>query len=221
MESGKLKQRLVGVAVLVSVAVIVLPLVLQSPDDINLGFDNEVIPPKSAGLSVKVLPLNVPERVAPEPIPEPVAEPAAAPAPAEVATAAPQAATVAPALAQPEIVPVPAAVEKPVPPPAAPARSAPEKPASPAAAKAVAGAPTAWVVQLGSFSSRENAFALRDKLRKHNYTAFVDDVAAPGNKRVYRVRVGPELLRSRADTLRSQLEKEFRLKGIVVTHEVG
>jgi DedD protein len=124
-----------------------------------------------------------------------------------------------------EVIPLPDKApvepEQAAPPAAAPVMRAPVAPAPPPAAKPVAGAPTAWVVQLGSFSNRENAFALRDKLRKRRYTAFVDDVAGAGNKPIYRVRVGPELLRSRADTLRDQLEKEFRLKGIVVTHEVS
>ncbi|KAF0192166.1 MAG: DedD protein [Gammaproteobacteria bacterium] len=213
MESGKLKQRLVGVAVLVSIAVIFLPLVLQSPDEINPGFENEVIPPKSSGLSVKVLPLNIPERV--EPIKPDLAPAAAAETAASDAVPVPPVADVV--AAEPDVVAHTAPK-----PPVAQAESVPKTSGPPPAAKPVGGAPSAWVVQLGSFSSRDNAFALRDKLRKRRYAAFVDDVAGgPGNKRIYRVRVGPELLRSRADTLRIQLEKEFRLKGMVVTHEVS
>lgn len=225
MEAGKLKQRLVGAAVLVSVVVIVLSLTLQMPEESASGFEDDVIPPKAAGLSVKVLPLDIPQRVepsmtAPESEPEPVsaaadsvtttAPPSAGETAGPVAPEASAAGPTSPAVVDAPANEVPAATKAPVP-----------EPPAPSAAKPAAGAPAAWVVQLGSFSSQENAFALRDKLRKRRYTAFVDDVPGPGKKRVYRVRVGPELLRSRADTLRVQLEKEFKLKGIVVAHEVN
>lgn len=218
MESGKLKQRIVGAAVLVSLAVIVLSLTFPSRDHVGAGFDDDVIPPKSAGLSVKVLPLNVPQRD------EPPAAPAMAAPEATVVAPPADASMATPAPPEPTPVPPPAVV----PPqsevlgasPAQPASKPAEQHAKTAAPKPAAGA-SAWVVQLGSFSTQENAFALRDKLRKRHYSAFVDDIPAAGKKRTYRVRVGPELLKSRADTLRDKLEKEFRLKGIVVAHEVN
>ena len=54
---------------------------------------------------------------------------------------------------------------------------------------------TAWVVQLGSFSSEENAKGLNEKLRKAGYPAFVEPLKRESGM-AYRVRVGPELLRS-------------------------
>ena len=66
MENIKIKQRLVGAAVLISIGVIFLPLFFQSADEFGPGLDDDVIPPKPPGLSVKVLPLNVPERVEPK-----------------------------------------------------------------------------------------------------------------------------------------------------------
>ena len=78
----------------------------------------------------------------------------------------------------------------------------------------------AWVVQVGSFSDSDNALALRNKLLKQKYAAFVDEVKGPGGEKIFRVRIGPELLRSRADVIRDDLEKHSRLRGIVVRHDV-
>lgn len=73
---------------------------------------------------------------------------------------------------------------------------------------------TAWIIQLGSFSSEQNALALRDQLRAKGYTAFVEKIKS-GDSQLFRVRVGPELERARADALRDKLEKETKQKGIV------
>jgi DedD protein len=93
------------------------------------------------------------------------------------------------------------------------------KPDAKSAAKS-AGAPehvglTAWVVQLGSFASEENARTLNERLRKKGYSAFVEPVRQDGEE-VYRVRVGPELLRSEAQALREKIRAETELEGIVV-----
>ena len=48
-----------------------------------------------------------------------------------------------------------------------------------------------WYIQLGSFSQKENAFSLRDKLRAQGFPASIDEVNAGGGKS-YRLVVGPE-----------------------------
>lgn len=74
-----------------------------------------------------------------------------------------------------------------------------------------------WAVQLGSFAKRENAVALERRLRKKGYSAFVKEFSgSKGN--VYRVRVGPELLRAEAKELRAQLQRELELEGMVVRY---
>lgn len=71
-----------------------------------------------------------------------------------------------------------------------------------------------WVVQVGSFSSEPNARALRDKLRKMGYACFVEAVKSKHGT-VYRVRVGPELTRTSAEKLRDQLARKAKVKGLV------
>lgn len=75
----------------------------------------------------------------------------------------------------------------------------------------------AWAVQVGSFTKRETAEKLRDRLRKSGYRAFVTSAQAAG-KTVVRVRVGPELERADADQLRKRIEKDLQLQAKVVVH---
>jgi len=75
----------------------------------------------------------------------------------------------------------------------------------------------AWVVQVGSFSSDGNANALRDKLRKQGFVSFVE--AIKGDNAVsYRVRVGPELSREKAEQLQQRLKAATKLNGIVLSY---
>jgi len=76
---------------------------------------------------------------------------------------------------------------------------------------------SAWVVQLGSFESEANAQSLNEKLRNAGYTSFVEPLKQESGT-VYRVRVGPELKRSDAQKIRDKLEKSQQLKGIVVSY---
>ena len=76
---------------------------------------------------------------------------------------------------------------------------------------------TAWVVQVGSFSSRESAIGLRDKLRKKGFSAFVESFERDG-KPSHRVRIGPETTRIRSDQTLASLKKKMQLEGIVVTY---
>ena len=76
---------------------------------------------------------------------------------------------------------------------------------------------TAWVVQLGSFSNAINALRLRDKLRAKGFRAFVEAVQI-NDKQNTRVYVGPEIGQVKAKAVRKSLEKDFKLKGLVVKY---
>jgi DedD protein len=73
-----------------------------------------------------------------------------------------------------------------------------------------------WFVQVGSFSREANALELRDRLRGADYSAFVERSTVEGNTK-HRVKVGPEMNRSRAETQRDKIQSEFDLKGIVIS----
>lgn len=76
---------------------------------------------------------------------------------------------------------------------------------------------TAWVVQLGSFGKEENADNLNKRLREMGFTAFVEPLNQP-NGTIYRVRVGPELLRSDAVELQKVLNEKIQTQGIIVKY---
>ncbi|MGH8245196.1 MAG: SPOR domain-containing protein, partial [Gammaproteobacteria bacterium] len=76
---------------------------------------------------------------------------------------------------------------------------------------------TAWVVQLGSFSSETNANSLSERARQGGFAAFVDPLKSDKGV-IYRVRVGPELRRSDAAALRDRLNKTLDVEAIVISY---
>ncbi|NGX16956.1 SPOR domain-containing protein [Wenzhouxiangella sp. XN24] len=84
---------------------------------------------------------------------------------------------------------------------APPAREpAPEPAPQPAPAAQPAPASDAWSVQVGSFSQRDNAQALQQRLTAAGFDAFVSRVVTDAGT-LYRVRVGPVPDRAAADRL--------------------
>lgn len=91
--------------------------------------------------------------------------------------------------------------------------------AAPAEAAPAAGGPPAWVVQVGSFSSQENARALRDQLRAKGYKAVFIDREVVDGKPVLRVRIGPEVERARSEQVREKVAREMKLGAVVVAYD--
>ncbi len=75
-------------------------------------------------------------------------------------------------------------------------------------------APTRWVVQTSSFTSEASARALAEKLRKNKFDAFVETVPGAGGVN-YRVSVGPEPDKGRAEQARKRLESSVGMSGTV------
>ncbi len=196
MDEHRFKQRIVGAIVLVALAVIFIPMLLSGKrDDVFSDFE-QVIPPKPDALkNIKVLELE-------NPIPPPALRD-------EVVSPVDETTPEAPPASK---KPAKAEVKAPTEPPSATPASTPavKKPAKKPAAQA-------WAVQVGSFSKRNNAMRLRDKLRKAGYRAYVEKVSTAKGV-VYRVRVGPEIRRSKAESRRKAILEKFNLKGIVVSH---
>ena len=88
---------------------------------------------------------------------------------------------------------------------------------TPVAAVSVAGS---WTVQLGSFLKSENAAALRKRLQASGYTAFVES-GTSARGAVSRVFVGPMPDREQAKASAARLQREMALEGIVVPYRGG
>lgn len=205
----RLKQRLIGAAVLVALAVIFLPMLIGGPE------------PEAGSNTV---PVDVPARddrrfetrdltlAPPVPAPTPSA-PEVAPVVDEnhVATVdttgAPariDAVSGAPVGTSPAPAPAPAATPPPAstPPASTPAQGA--QPAAPAVPAATASG--RWAVNLGSYANATNANALVTQLRQQRLPAYAEQVALNG-KSAQRVRLGPFAQRSEAESARLTVQK--------------
>ena len=97
------------------------------------------------------------------------------------------------------------ATERPAPAVVKPAPKAAEAPAAQPSKLAASGAgKSAWAVQLGSFSSRDNAQRLAKQLKGKGYSAYVLGGGGSSGK-LYRVRVGPTPDKPAASALAAKL----------------
>ncbi|WP_336366591.1 SPOR domain-containing protein [Marinobacter sp. C2H3] len=76
----------------------------------------------------------------------------------------------------------------------------------------------AWVVQLGSFGNPDNARRLRDKAREQGYSAHLQEVTR-GDVKLVRVFSGPYADRQQAEGAKGRIDKAFGLKSLVTQGE--
>lgn len=74
----------------------------------------------------------------------------------------------------------------------------------------------AWVVQLGSFGSGDNARRLRDKVREKGYSSHLQEVVR-GDNTLTRVFSGPFAEKSKAEAAKRALDKAFSLNSLVTS----
>ena len=197
---GPVKERLTGALILIAALVIVVPEMLSGPDapSPSSSADTDAGPP----LRTYELQLDTPAASRNED------QSALSPqsAPNQPTTGAAPAVAEAPSKVEPQVVAEKPAPEKPV-----AEQPVPEKPvATVATAPAVERTPAAtvtggnWWIQLGSFSSRENAERLQKQLRAAGYPISVSPIKSNG-KELYRVRAGPVPSREAAAGLQGRL----------------
>jgi DedD protein len=203
----KLKQRLTGAIVLVALAVIFVPIILEGPDD-DWTPRSHSIPEQpqmdyrasmELDLPVSATPVEQPSASAIPEVPRETA-PVAIQPPQEESQPAPTT----------EKAPAPVAV------PPKPARVAPA-PAPPKAAKVPAPAIKGWFVQVGSFGQEMNASGLRERLKSAGYDARLKKVAI-GKGYAYRVLVGPSGSRAEAEKTAARLKSGQQLAGMVIEY---
>ncbi len=210
----KLKQRLLGSAVIVSLIVIFLPMLFTQKIE-QTDEQQWAIPDAPKQFENNILPLPT----------EPLESEASASESA--ATASPKTGTST--LEHRESAPEPDKQAQPQSPttPVEPAVTASPKAnaekrgkATPAQTKTTTNKKShlsAWVIQIGSFSRKKNALAFRNKLRAAGFTTFIEPLSAQ-NGTMYRVRVGPELDKKRTTDKLAKLKKQFKLRGIIVPY---
>ena len=220
----RLKERLIGAAVLVMLAVIFIPMVLDNNSDTDVKIEKSNIPARPEdSFNSRIVPLEGSDLT---PLPVKDIEKDEAPATTIETVTAEKVEEVEKDEVIEKARPASTVIEPEQPVATTEAAIVPEKvieeklqEARESARAAGAGAvgTAAWVVQLGSFSSKENASALNEKLRKAGYPSFVEPLKRSSGM-AYRVRVGPELKRSNAQKLQEKLNKEMKIEGIVVRY---
>ena len=185
-----LKQRLVGTAVIIALAVIFVPMILDGPgrqESTVMEAELPLAPPKFNFESQ----LPDPEKLDELPAAEKSSEPDAGQATAEEKSEAG-------ILVLQEKKPAPDVVE-------ATAGHIEPRPSL-----------SAWAVQVAAFEEKDKALALQEKLVAGNYSAFTEEFVDEG-KVLYRVKAGPELKRENADQLRAKIETDQGITGAFVT----
>src|SRR6056297_1809213 len=225
------KERLTGAIVLVAVAWLVIPVFLDGPEEQTGTVRQSVDLPGQEGQPTRTRRIVLDPRSetargeeAGEKITDPPPATQRLPAPASGSGTAEAAADAEPAGAaqqstpdaasqaarRPEPEPEPQPEPEPEPEPESESTAAPAQPPPPAAAESL------WAVQLGSFSSEENAEGLAADLRDQGFPAFLSRVQS-GGRTLHRVRVGPQGSRDEAEKVAAALAKAGQ-KGQVVTH---
>lgn len=216
----RLQQRLIGAAVLIALAVIFLPMLLNGggeskhvsvkmklPPEPNYKFTNKMPKPlapqqgKGNAAVQKKLPLsetvNQRAKISP-PTTEQSAEATSVSSPAPLVSKAnpPAASKHKSETKKKKQVPPPSQVN------------------SPSGKSTV----SAWVVQVASFTKEKSALSLRNRLRKAGFSSYIDRYKHAGSV-YYRVRVGPKLSHTKAENMLQRIDKVIKLKGMLVPYQ--
>ena len=184
MIKGAFKQRMVGAIFILSLGVILIPVILDTPDeDSSFHYSDKPETPSLPEVSdvskIHYVFNEIEQDLHLETEVKPV-EPA-------------------PSIEQPK---VPVQIVK-----------APEQPAPKRVVKVE---PGDWTIQLGAFSSSENANVLLQRLSQGGFETYLKKT--PGKKLV-RVFVAPGVQREKAEALLSKLDSQYGIKGILVRYQ--
>jgi DedD protein len=204
-----LKQRLIGAIVIISLAVIFIPMILEGPDNKLSPRNQNMPPPPTIDYQAEV------ELPVPSESPEPAESPDTTVTEQEV-SALPG----PPSVPQPEAVSsqteAPPAQAEPVETAKTPKPVVVKQPSSSTPPRTTtASTQGGWILQVGSFSQQANALSLRDRLKKSGYQVAVQDAKAAGGT-IHRVLVGPVSDRQTAEKLRDKLAREQKLTAMVL-----
>lgn len=214
-----MKERLIGAAVLVALAVWLIPWVLDGPDGpepvVEADSGALELPAAESSSAVRTQTIQLDETREP-PTPAPRSEPSAVPSPRPVPAPTARTLETRPAdeplesaVSQAvDVVPEPTRVAAPEPtarpePTASPEPAVSQEPSSSPATPVPADG-EAWMVQIGSFSEEENAHRLAARVGTFGFSARVSTFAGSGRP-MFRVRIGPEPSRERAVAVASSL----------------
>ncbi len=213
----QLKQRLVGVIVIFSLAIIFLPMLLDGSGrrapDMNI-----VIPPppelnsdvrvekKVIELKKKIESLDEPRPVIVDEISDPLEK--------QITSDPPKIAADDQSSSGTKTEPV-----KNVAPKALPDQTREEKVKSKKVVTKQQIGGDLWVIQVGSFQDKTKAYNERNRLRKANLSAVFIERYNAQNTVNYRVRMGPFITREKAKVIKNKVFAKYNIKGLVMKYE--
>ena len=203
-----LKHRLIGASVLAAIAVLLLPSFFKEKKEYEVNTQSRIPVSPSVVAEEFKSPQPVPN-IAPAPAPETmfvptesVSEMAVADTPVATTSAARVAASAGSVSSAKVVVAISASVS-------AQATSVPAMPLN------AQGLPDAWVVQVGSFATKEAAHKLRDDLQADGQKAYVRTTTS-GNSAISRVYIGPKLDKNQALAVKEQMDRRLKVKSMVM-----
>lgn len=215
------KHRIIGAVILVALAVIFVPAILDrsgQPETATTTVSDIPTPSNQNENKVVVVPVTPPGSSAGPAIgADPsttAAAPADKPATAETPAVTAKAPTEQPISAPPAKEPSPVASAAPAPRPKEPTVAA--KPTAKPVSRQ-ADLKNGWVVQVGTFANAANANRLQDQLQKMGHKVNVDRVNRGGTNSV-RLRVGPFKDKAHAVKAQGQIRRDTGVQGVVLAH---
>jgi DedD protein len=207
-EQAPLKQRLVGAIVLVALAVIFIPMILNGEKDDDFLKNTDNIPVKPDRIKdIRQIEIKQPTKpVDTAPLRIPVDEHSG-----EGATVTPKSTQNSTVNRKPVKSQTPAKTTTTL---QETTKAVPKKKTIQTPATKLA---LAWAVQVGSFSKQKNAINFRDNLRKKGFKTFVEKIETKGQS-TYRVRVGPFIKRQQAENSLKLLQDKHKIKSLLVKH---
>lgn len=197
-----LKERIIGVIVLVVFAVIIVPVFLDGPPKEAEVISESLSLPGQNSASQKQQTIVL-DRDRDEPVPSASSSSPPQQSPPGVVPTESRAQPASDRVSEPVAEPV-----RNAPPPKTPGGAVS---ASTDTAKSDTGL---WAVQLGSFSNQENAERLAAELRKQGYAAFLSQVRT-GDSSLHRVRIGPQKDRDAAEVVAAKLKSAGHASQVV------
>jgi len=226
-----LKQRIIGAVVLVSLAVIFIPMLFEEPHQQKTteileipqkpevpAFTIEIPETSDAGKqSVDDLADSTDDAVGGKSSGSLANSPAPSAMPADTEASRLDATVTEQSVSTPQarIATTPAAKDPVAPEPIAESTASVSPPKS---ATREQGASKAWLVQIGTFRNRQGAEKIRDELRASGTPSYLMDIVS-GNVPMVRVYAGPTETRQQAERLKVKVDDRYKLQSLVVTYK--
>jgi len=219
----RMKQRMVGAVVLVAVAVIFIPMLLEDKEDPvdSVKLEKEIPREPVTEYRTDLIPTEeeaeeaaIDSRTTMEIPLETITEPERAPQQAREVE--PEAAAVEEARTE-EWVIVEDKASTPVEESDKQATSPVEQKAAPKVVESPVAPPAGkgWTIQAGSFGQKSNAEKLMANLKLSGMPAYLSEIKVQ-DKTLYRVRIGPVATKEKAEQQLQTVEKKFKLKGAIL-----